>query len=231
MGVSVGVEVGVGVELGTSVGSEPWVPVGLVMGPRAGPVVRGGPAGGVVPFVAFLAGSLSVVRVLAAGVTGQVDGVLVAASALCPPPGSSSALPSAVGELFGVAGSVLGGSVTSGGSVAFGSPAVRLVTPSTRARAAVVAPAIATRIRNSRRRPRRTSSSVGTSGTLTPRASACSFSSRNRSAGSVIAVLLGWLVSVRSAVRSLSRAAEVWLFTVPGLTPRSAAVSSTESPQ
>jgi len=36
---------------------------------------------------------------------------------------------------------------------------------------------------------------------------------------------------VTSAVRSFSRAAEVWLFTVPGLTPRSAAVSSTERPQ
>ena len=38
-------------------------------------------------------------------------------------------------------------------------------------------------------------------------------------------------VSVVRAVRSLSSAAEVWLFTVPGLTPRSAAVSSTDSPQ
>ncbi len=46
-----------------------------------------------------------------------------------------------------------------------------------------------------------------------------------------LVVVVVAVVPVRSAVRSLSRAAEVWLFTVPGLTPRSAAVSSTESPQ
>ena len=78
--------------------------------------------------------------------------------------------------VLGATGSV--GVWVKGGSLALGSPAVRLVTPSTMASVAVVAPAIATRIRNSRRRPRRTSSSVGTIGALTPRASACSFSSR-----------------------------------------------------
>ena len=43
-------------------------------------------------------------------------------------------------------------------------------------------------------------------------------------------VVVGVVLAI-SAVRSLSRAAEVWLFTVPGLTPRSAAVSSTDRPQ
>ena len=236
VGVSVGVEdgVSVGFELGTSVGSEPWVPVGLVMRPRAGPVVRGGPAGGrAVRAVRGAPGRDSVVRVLAAGVTGQVDGVLVAARRrpVAPLPAPSSALPSAVGELLGVAGSVLGGSVTS-------RRLGRLRVAGREARDAE---------HHGQGRGGRAGHRHAHPEQPTAAAAYVVLGRHERDAdpaGQRVQLLFEepvggvghrrpprWLVSVRSAVRSFSRAAEVWLFTVPGLTPRSAAVSSTESPQ
>ena len=160
VGVSLGV-VGVTVELGSSVGSEPWVPR-LVVRPGAGLVLRGAATGG-----RAVRGVLP--RRFRRPCAGCWDYRPGRRRSACrrPRPVRPTSQPAAVIAVDrrratpGVGGSALDGSLTIGGSVAFGSPAVRPATPSTTARAAVVAPAITTRIRNSRRRPRRTSSSVG----------------------------------------------------------------------
>ena len=205
----------------------------VVMGPRAGPVVRGGPAGGrAVRAVRGVLGRDSVVRVLAAGVTGQVDGVLVAAGVARLPP-SRLLVRAAVGgrRAVGRRGQrarwlgdqrrlgrlrVTGreaGDAEHDGQGRGGRAGHRHAHPEQPATAAAYvvlgrherdADPAGQRVQLLFEEP------VGGVGHRRPPR---------------------WLVSVRSAVRSFSRAAEVWLFTVPGLTPRSAAVSSTESPQ
>ena len=207
---------------------------GPVVGPRDGPLRASVPPVAV-PSPAFSAGTARVVGGSAGGVTGHVDGV--PGADLCRP------VPLPGGRSLGVAvaDGVLSAStasrrarrpVTGGGSVAFGSPAVRPVTPST---TASVRGGRAGHRQPHPEQPAAAAAYVvlgGHDGHADPAGQRVQLSPRGsgRRGRSSPSSSVG-RVGDQDAVRSFSSAAEVWLFTVPGLTPRSAAVSSTERPQ